>query len=150
MTYPVRAVNVSHDIPARPDEVFQFVADTRNDPEWCPNVSSVSQVFGDGVEDGARFDFHQTVTARGRRLESDVEVEILSLGERSIEWRVDDRYQIRHITLTVEPHGEGTRIRQRTQAAFKKDPGLARWLYPFLARRTLRDQFTRLAHRFAR
>lgn len=146
---PLRPVNVSYDIPADPTEVLALVSDTRNDSIWCPNVSSISQVEGDGVEPGARFQFHQTVRTGGQILESDVDVEVVALTDDSVRWRVEDRFQIRDITLTVETHGAGTKVRQQTLATFKKDPGLARWLYPFLARRTFRDQFSRLAEHFS-
>jgi len=116
---------------------------------WCPNVTDVTQVEGDGVALGSRFEFHQTVKTGGRTLASDVEVEVVGLTADSVRWRVEDRFQIRDVTLTVEPHGDGTRVRQRTLASFKGDPGLARWFYPFLARRTFRDQFSRLAEHFA-
>lgn len=149
MTFPVRPVEVTCNVPAAPDEVLAFVADTRNDPLWCPNVTDVVQVHGDGAELGARFRFHQTVRARGRDLESEVDVEIVGLSADHIEWRVEDRFQEREIFLEVMPRGEGSTVRQRTTARFKKDPGLARHLYPFLARKTFRDQFDRLVDRFA-
>lgn len=148
-TSSVRPVNVSCQIPADPSDVLAFVADTRNDPLWCPNVSNVTQVEDDGVALGARFRFHQTVEAGGRKLESDVDVEVVGLTEDSVSWRVEDRFQIRDVTLTVEPHGNGTKVRQNTVATFKKPPGLARWLYPLLARKTFRDQFSRLAEHFS-
>lgn len=147
---PIRPVNVSYQVPAEPTEVLAFVSDTRNDPIWCPNVTAVTQVEGDGVGLGARFRFHQTVKAGGRTLESDVDVEVVGLTEDSVHWRVEDSFQIRDITLSVEPYGERTKIRQETLATFKKDPGLVtRWLYPLLARKTFRDQFGRLAKHYA-
>lgn len=148
MTYPVRPVTVSAHIPAPPEGVFAYLADTRNDPEWCPNVSDVEQIDGDGVGVGSRFSFHQIVSARGREMASDVEVEIVALGASSIEWRAEDRFQIRHITLTVEPEDGGARVTQITRAEFKRKPGLAKWLYPTLAKRTFADQFERLGDHF--
>jgi len=148
-TSPLRPVEVSHHIPAEPPEVLAFVSDTRNDPTWCPNVTEVSQLAGDGVGLGSRFRFHQSVKTGGRTLDSEVDVEVVGLTEDSVRWRVEDRFQIRDVTLTVEPDGAGTKVRQETLATFKKDPGLARWLYPFLARRTFREQFSRLAEHFS-
>jgi len=147
--FPVRPVAVSVQISADPDAVFTFIADTRNDPEWCPNVTDVRQVSGEGVEDGARFQFHQSVEAGGRTLSSDVNVEIVELGERWVRWRVEDRFQVRDVLLSVEADGEGCKVTQTTVAGFRRKPGLARWLYPKLARRTFRDQFRRLASRFS-
>ena len=143
--FPVRAVTVSKHIPADPDTVFRYVSDTRNDPEWCPNVSAVRQTSGDGVAVGSTFEFHQSVEAGGKRLESDVQVEILELGDRSVRWRVEDRFQRRDIRLQVGPDRDGSKVTQTTAATFKRKPGLAKWLYPLLAKRTLKDQFTHLA-----
>jgi hypothetical protein len=139
---------VSAFVPAPSDEVFDYVSDTRNDPVWCRNVTGVEQVIGDGVEVGARFRFHQSVEVQGRRLDSDVDLEVLSIGDRAIEWAVDDRFQTRHVRLSVEPVEGGSKVSQQTTATFKRKPGLARWVYPFVARRTFRKQFEELAKRF--
>lgn len=149
MTYRVRPVTVTATIPAQPEVVFAYVSDTRNDPEWCPNVSDVHQVSGEGVELGAGFGFQQRVETRGRVLDSDVEVEVVELGERRIRWRVEDRFQIRDVLLEVEPDGDGSKVVQTTTAAFKRKPGVARWAYPMLARQTFKKQFQRLADRFS-
>lgn len=149
MSHLVRPVTVSVYVPAPPDAVFSYVSDTRNDPEWCPNVGEVTQVAGIGVELGARFEFLQTISSRGRELESDVSVEVTELDELSISWEVVDRFQERKIQLEVIPEGEGSRVRQTTLAAFHRPPGLARWFYPMLAKRTFKDQFERLAARLA-
>lgn len=148
MTFPVRPVTVSVHINAPPDDVFAYVSDTRNDPEWCPNVRDVTQTEGQDVEVGSRFEFHQTVRARGQTLESDVAVEVLEVDDRMIRWRVEDRFQTREIELTVVPDGEGTTITQVTKASFKRKPGLVKWVYPMMAKRTFTDQFSRLATHF--
>jgi hypothetical protein len=112
-------------------------------------VTGVSQLEGDGVQVGSAFRFHQEVEMSGRTLESDVDVEIVELGARSVRWRVEDRFQIRDVLVVVETDGEGSRVTQTTTAVFKRPPGIARWLYPMLARRTFRDQFDRLAEHFS-
>lgn len=147
--YPVKPVTVSLTVGADPGELFVYVSDTRNDPEWCQNVSGVTQTEGDGVSAGARFDFHQRLVVRGRALESDVSAEIVDLGESHIRWRVEDRFQVRDVLLRVDPEGDGSRVSQTTSAAFKRSPGVARWFYPILARRTFKDQFRSLAERFS-
>jgi hypothetical protein len=147
--YGKRRVTVARAVKADPETVFEFVSDTRNDPLWCPNVTGAGQVEGDGVQVGSTFRFHQEVELGGRTLKSDGDVEILELGERSIRWRVEDRFQIRDVLLVVEPHGDGCRVTQTTTAAFKRRPGIAQWLYPRLAKRTLRDQFDHLAEHFS-
>jgi hypothetical protein len=148
MTRLARPVTVTAFVPASPDELFAYVSDTRNDPEWCPNVGQVEQIEGEGVEVGAKFRFVQTVDAGRRTLESDVVAEVTALGDRSISWRVVDRFQERDINLEVMPEGEGSRVRQTTLAAFHRPPGITRWLYPILAKRTFRDQFRHLVETF--
>lgn len=148
-SHPVRAVRVAAHIPASPDDVFAFIADTRNDPMWCSNVDTVEQVSDDGVQAGSRFRFHQHLDRlRRARLEFDVEVEVVALNGRSITWNTTDRFQTRTITVTVEPDGTGSRITQVTQASFVKPPGAVKWVYPIVARRTLKQQFADLAAYF--
>jgi Polyketide cyclase / dehydrase and lipid transport len=150
MATAMRRITVSALIPVDPDELFAFVSDTRKDPLWCPNVETVDQLAGEGVEVGARFRFHQHLDRpRQERMQFDVDVEVVDLGGRSITWKARDRFQERTITLSVEPHQEGSKITQVTTATFLRPPGLARWVYPTLARRIFRDQFERLAGYFA-
>ncbi len=147
--YPVRTVEVSALVPAPPDEVFAFVADTRNDPLWCPNVETVELVGGEGIAVGTRFRFHQHLDRPGgERMQFDADVEIVGLGDNSITWRTTDKYQTREIHLVVEPDGNGSKVTQVTKAIFRRPPGLARIVYPHLARRTFAAQFESLAKHF--
>lgn len=147
--FAVRPVTVEGVVPASPDVVFAYVSDTRNDPEWCPNVGEVSQTVGDRVEVGARFEFDQTVEARGRTMDSKVALEVLAVADRTISWKAEDRFQVREISLAVVPHAEGSKVIQRTAAQFKRKPSFTvKALYPVLAKRTFADQFSRLADHF--
>ncbi len=149
--YPVRPVSVSAHIPAPPDVVFDFVSDTRNDALWCENVETVDLVEGSGIEVGTRFRFHQHLDRPGaERVQFDVDVEVVDMGQRSIRWEATDRFQIREISLGVEPEGTGSRITQVTKATFLRPPGMAKWLYPLLARRIFGKQFRDLAAYFER
>lgn len=89
------------------------------------------------------------VKAGGRNLESDVSVEVVELGEQRVRWRVEDRFQVRDVLLRVERNGRGSRVIQTTTAAFKRGPGLTKFLYPMLARRTFRDQCRHLVDRLS-
>ena len=150
MATAMRPITVSALISVDPDELFEFVSDTRKDPLWCPNVETVDQLAGEGVEVGARFRFHQHLDRpRQERMQFDVDLEVIDLEEHSITWKARDRFQERIISLTVEPHQTGSKITQVTTATFLRPPGLARWVYPTLARRIFRDQFERLARHFA-
>ena len=148
-SHPVRPVSVSTHVPAPPDQVFAFVSDTRNDPYWCPNVERVELVEGEGVAVGTRFRFHQHLDRPGSdRIHFDADAEIIELGDSSITWLTTDKFQIREITLIVEPDGIGSKVTQVTKAAFHRPPGLARWVYPRLARRIFGEQFQNLAAHF--
>lgn len=150
VTFPVRPVTVDVEVAAPAARVLAFVSDTRNDPTWCSNVTSVTQLAGSGVEPGARFRFRQSIPYRGRLIESAVDVEVVAVGDDSIDWRVEDRFQVRDIRLSVASSAGGCVVTQRTAASFKKDPGApARWFYPLLAKRTLRSQFNALKTHFA-
>lgn len=144
--YRIKPVKVSQFVAAPPETVFAFVADTRNDPIWCPNVTDVVQLSGDGVAPGSRFRFHQTVSAAGRTFESDVDVEVLDLAADSITWKIEDKFQERTVSLKVEQSEGGSTVTQITDAGFKRKPDiLTKTLYPALAKKTFRDQFGRLA-----
>lgn len=149
--YPVRPVRVTADIPAPADVVFAFVADTRNDPLWCANVDTVDLGAADEISVGTQLRFHQHLDVpRAGRIEFAVDVTVVAMEGCSITWHTVDRFQTRTITVTVEPAGdEHARIEQVTEAAFVKPPGVQKWLYPVLARRTLRRQFDALAAHFA-
>ena len=149
--YPARPVSVSAHIPAPPDDVFDLVSDTRNDPLWCENVETVDLVEGNQVGVGTRFRFHQHLDRPGAdRMQFDVDVEVIGIGERSITWEAKDRFQTREISLAVEPEGNGSRITQVTRATFLRPPGARKWLYPLLARRIFGKQFRDLRAYFER
>lgn len=150
VSHPVRPVTGKAVIPAQPAVVLDFIADTRNDPLWCPNVESAELVSGDGTSVGSVLRYHQHLANPGtKRTQFDGETTIVARTDDSITWRVMDRFQERDITVTVEPHSDGTSITQITRAAFKRPPGIARWAYPLLAKRMLRGQFRTLARHFA-
>lgn len=150
MGHPVRAVTVSSTIPAPPDVVLHFVSDTRNDPQWCPNVETAELVSGDGTSPGSVFRYRQHLDLPGsKRVYADGEVTVLERTDAMIRWKVTDRLQERDITLRVGPHPDGCRVSQTTRASFHRPPGVARWGYPLLARRELRRQFRELARHFS-
>ena len=150
MSHPVRPVRVQAVIPASIDTVIAYVADTRNDPEWCPNVESAELVSGDGHSPGSVFRYRQYLDSPGsKRRHFDGEVTVVARTPDSVTWDVNDKFQSRRITLSAEPHASGCRVTQVTQAAFHRPPGIARWAYPVLARRILKSQFEGLADHFS-
>lgn len=150
MPHPVRPVTVRARISAPPTTVLEFVADTRNDPQWCPNVETAELVSGDGTSPGSVFRYRQHLDLPGsKRVYADGEVTVLERTDGMIRWNVTDRLQERDIILRVEPHPDGCRVIQTTRASFRRSPGIARWGYPLLARREFRRQFRELARHFS-
>ena len=148
--HPVRPVTVSQHVPAPPADVLAFISDTRNDPEWCPNVDSAEMTSDGPITAGSTFRYTQHLDQPGRgRVTFDGDVEVLALDDGSITWKVTDRFQERRITCSVEPSAGGSIVTQTTEAAFRRSPGVARWLYPIMARRTLKDQLRHLRAHFA-
>ncbi len=147
--HPVRPVTVSEHIPAPAPDVLAFISDTRNDPMWCPNVDSAEMMSADPISVGSTFHYTQHLDQPGMgRVSFSGDVEVVALDDRSITWRVVDKFQERTITCVVEPDGDGSQVTQSTQAAFHRSPGLGRLLYPIMARRTLRDQLRHLRDHF--
>lgn len=113
-------------------------------------METVDLIEGSKVEVGTWFRFHQHLDRPGaERIQFDVDVEVIDMGERTITWEARDRFQTRTITLAVAPERCGSRITQVTRATFLRPPGMARWLYPLFARRIFTGQFRDLGAYFA-
>lgn len=116
---------------------------------WCPNVDSAELTSEGAIDIGSTFRYSQHLDQPGRgRVTFSGDVEITALDERSITWQVTDKFQERIITCAVEPAGQGSIVTQTTEASFHRSPGVARHLYPLLARRTLKDQLRHLRAHF--
>jgi uncharacterized membrane protein len=107
------------------DEVFAFLADPENDPQWRSGVIDLKHVSGSGV--GARY--AQGVKGpRGRRIPADIEITELTPGE-SIAFHT--------LTGPVRPRGryllfsaeDGTRVRFELDADVR---GLKRLMAPMV------------------
>jgi len=107
------------------EDVFAFLADPENDPQWRSGVLDLKRVSGTGV--GARY--AQGVKGPGgRRIPADIEITELAPGE-SIAFRT--------LTGPVRPHGRyvladadaGTRVRFELEAEVK---GLKRLIGPMV------------------
>jgi uncharacterized protein YndB with AHSA1/START domain len=107
---------------ARPvDEVFDFVADARNDVRWCRKVRSVERVADD------RYTVvHKPVPGRpARRMEM---TRASAEPPRRLEWREDDGTDVFRVTYDLSPTASGgTLLRQRSDAEIGAVP---RWLHP--------------------
>jgi carbon monoxide dehydrogenase subunit G len=119
---------------ARPvEEVFAFVSDPRNDPQWCPKVKSVEG-------SGDRYEVvHKPVPGRPERR---MEMRRMSADPpRRIAWTQEDGHDSFRVTYELEAAGDGTRLRQRSEA----EVGVPRWLHPLWRRGIGRDVKRQLA-----
>src|SRR3954471_8245351 len=107
---------------ARPvGEVFDFVADARNDVRWCPRVRSVER-----LDEGRYEVVHKPVPGRpARRMEM---TRVAADPPRRLEWREDDGTDVFGVTYSLTPTASGgTLLRQRSDATIGAVP---RWLHP--------------------
>lgn len=95
-------------------EVFDFVADARNDPQWCPKVSSVelvSATAGAGAEYAV---VHKPVPGRPAR---SMKMTCTAFDRPSrIEWRQDDGTDVFLVTYSLEGLGDRCRLTQHSDA----------------------------------
>jgi uncharacterized protein YndB with AHSA1/START domain len=124
-----------------PQEVFDFVADPRNDRHWCPRVIRCEQREGDGVSTGARFEALHNPTFLRTHTRS---VEILDVDPgRRVTTRQEDDIGIFNITYTLVTTPTATRLTQRDDIAWK----IVRPAHPIarlIVRRHMADQLKRL------
>jgi Polyketide cyclase / dehydrase and lipid transport len=109
------------------DEVFAYVAEPLNDPDWCPKVLSVEQIEGDAPGAGARYRvIHRPIPARPAR--EMAYVCVISRAPDALEWREDDGSDIVTVTYSLEDLGEKTRMTQQSDAEL----GAPRLLHPLM------------------
>jgi uncharacterized protein YndB with AHSA1/START domain len=91
------------------DKVWEYVADGRNDPQWCDKVVSVQQVTGDGPGPDASY----RVVHRPVRLKKSKELAV-TVEEfdppRRMRVREEDDDGVFTVTYDLEPAGEATRL----------------------------------------
>jgi uncharacterized membrane protein len=118
---PVPAMRIEREAEiGRPvDDVWAFISDARNDPQWCSKVLSVEQVAGDGPGPDARYvATHRPVRLRGAtELSMDV-VEFQPL--RRLRWREEDGDATFDVTYELDPIGDKRmRLRQIDEIDWK-------------------------------
>jgi uncharacterized protein YndB with AHSA1/START domain len=105
-----------------PEIVFDFVADARNDPQWCPKVISTDQADGNGPGPDARYAVvHKPIPGRPSR-QMAMTCRAVERPSR-IEWHEDDGKDSFHVTYTLEDVGGSTRFTQ-TSVATLSTPAL--------------------------
>jgi uncharacterized protein YndB with AHSA1/START domain len=116
------------------EKVWEYIADGRNDPQWCDKVISVQQVTGDdpGPDAGYR------VVHRPIRLKKPKELAV-TVEEfdppRRMRLREEDDDGVFSVTYDLEPVGNGTRLTQRDQIEWK----IPRFQLPIARRMVRRD-----------
>jgi hypothetical protein len=104
---------------ARPvEEVWWFVSDGRNDPQWCAKVLAVDQTTGEGPGSGATYRVvHRPVRLRRPK---DLAVTIEEFDPpRWMRLREEDADGVFDVTYELEGTAEGTRLTQRDQIEWK-------------------------------
>lgn len=96
------------------EEVFDFVADPRNDPRWCERVRWCKQVAGDGPGLGARYEaLHRPSGYPWPHIRRIV---VLDLEPpRFVRWRQADRLGAFDIRYELEATERGTRLSQHDE-----------------------------------
>lgn len=128
---------------ARPPEVvWAFIADARNDPQWCDKVDSVDQVAGKGPGPEARYRvLHRPVRLR-RAKELTVTVEEYE-PPRQLRLREEDDDAIFQVTYRLAETAEGTDLTQVDEIDWKlpfPGPRIGR----VMVRRDIQRQFAAL------
>lgn len=102
------SVTVRGHVPQPLETVFDYVADTRNDPEWVPLVDHVRQIQGDGPGEGAKYLVAQRLIG-GKVVDMSLEVTSYT---RPAEITWEGRRVL--FSMAFAPAKGGTHIIQRT------------------------------------
>lgn len=103
-------VEESVEIDRPPEEVFDYVADPQNLPEWSGLVQEVRMQTQGPLEEGARF----TTVAKflGRRFETPFEVSVHDPPRRHTDSSRGGPFPQEYIHIFEEAEGGGTRLTQ--------------------------------------
>jgi uncharacterized membrane protein len=104
-----RSIEISRPI----DEVFAFVADARNDPQWRPKVISTVQLLGGGPGPGARYE----VVSRPLPMRTPCTTTTDCVGwdpPQRIEWREQDGIDDVQMLYVLSDRGGSTQLTQRS------------------------------------
>ena len=101
-----------------PEDVWTFIADPRNDPQWCDKVESVEQVSGQAPGSGARYEvLHRPVRFRKPKTLS-VSIEEWNPPHR-LRMREEDDDAVFDVTYRRAPEGDGTNLTQIDEIDWK-------------------------------
>ena len=102
------------------EEVFDVVADPRQDHRWCARVGSCRQVAGDGPQVGARYELHHRPTLQ-RPHTRHIQIIELERPTKAVSLQED---QVASFTISylLEPTAAGTRLTQRDDIVWRIGP----------------------------
>jgi uncharacterized protein YndB with AHSA1/START domain len=101
-----------------PQEVWGFIADARNDPQWCDKVDSVDQITGDGPGGEARYRVLHRPIRRRKAKELAVTVEEYE-PPRRLRLREEDDDAVFEVTYRLEEADEDTELTQIDEIDWK-------------------------------
>jgi len=125
------------------EEVFAFVADSENDPRWCPSVKEIEPLGGNGSRPGTRYRMHHA--PGGMKFEAIVEIVECS-PPHTLKWVMTDSGHTLHGAYELEAMNGKTRLIQTSRITLEgwlRIPGL------FMKRFIARDVQNELGKQFA-
>jgi uncharacterized protein YndB with AHSA1/START domain len=137
------SVELSIEIARPPEEVFDFLADARNDPRWCASVLACKQQAGDRPGPEARYVARHKPTPFHRVMPRSIEV-VEYDPPRLLRWRQEDGNGVFHITYELTPSGPGTRFAQRDRIEWKVPAPVGRLAERLFVRRHIGEQMEAL------
>jgi uncharacterized protein YndB with AHSA1/START domain len=111
-------IEKSVNIARSPQEVWTYIADARNDPQWCDKVDSVEQIAGEGPGAAARYRVLHRPIRRRKAKELSVTVEEYE-PPRQLRLREEDDDAVFEVTYRLDGAGEGTALTQTDEIDWK-------------------------------
>ena len=103
---PVRIAQATT-IARTPEQVWEFIADARNDPRWCEKVVSVDQVAGEGPGPNAQYRVMHRPRPRKPPVELAMQVVEFDPPHR-LRWREEDPDAVFNVVYELKPDGPRT------------------------------------------
>ena len=111
-------IEKSEEIARSPEDVWAFIADARNDPQWCPKVDLVEQVAGG--EPGPDAKYRVLHRPRPRKPPVELWMEVVEFDPpRRLRWREEDTDGVFDVIYELEPVETGTRLIQVDEIEWK-------------------------------
>ena len=139
-------VTTSVAVEAPPDEVFAYLSDVENNPEWQSGMVSARWTSDGPIGIGSTYD--QVATFLGRRIESTFRVEAYESGRMIRAATTDGSFPIT-FTRTVEPSGNGSMVTAVITGDASGFFKLAEPVLRLMVQRSVDGDYRNLAARFA-